>query len=424
MSITGSKLSVPLRVDEVYTLLGVSGAEGYDISYICSNQHGRINPAAKYKPVIHSTPGELTAIQRAEVKTDTQYGSVFGVYFGLRMSERSGILHNLHYCALDYSAPVPGVNWARLTDFIGYDHNAIFSPEGVLPDVVYTDIPGGMPVSIKENAGNTTGVTLSDAIKSSTISAAKLDDMYPCILLSKYGGVVVTDSEAYAGVIDSSGAVVKALVSERTGNCTPLAEDGAWYGSFYADTYNNGPDYLTEEGEVLATVFFVRKIQDKSLNLDLTQWTSANAPLLGIGEVFVCPGAIGRRITLKRYYTKGMEAYSFSLNKSDNRWSCTVNLAWLQPKDDVTYRVSCNLYGPTTDGSDLILPIGSGASDFKHASVPGLIELLQMQFPLDVLAIDMPDGKYTLRWSVHNAADKTQLYNSGEITAEMLFAKQ
>lgn len=52
MAINNNIITKPIGAKEPYTLLDVSKrANGYDVGYICSNQHGQINKWSRYKPV-------------------------------------------------------------------------------------------------------------------------------------------------------------------------------------------------------------------------------------------------------------------------------------------------------------------------------------------------------------------------------------
>lgn len=52
MAINNNIITKPIGAKEPYTLLDVSKrANGYDVGYICSNQHGKINMWSRYKPV-------------------------------------------------------------------------------------------------------------------------------------------------------------------------------------------------------------------------------------------------------------------------------------------------------------------------------------------------------------------------------------
>ena len=52
MSVSNGKITAPISVKDVYDCLGVGKtANGYDLGYICSNKHGKINRWSKKKPV-------------------------------------------------------------------------------------------------------------------------------------------------------------------------------------------------------------------------------------------------------------------------------------------------------------------------------------------------------------------------------------
>ncbi|MCM1454833.1 MAG: hypothetical protein NC193_09940 [bacterium] len=437
MSISGTRITAPVRLDEPYRLMGIPEPEGgYDLAYLCSNAHGCINTASRRKPVIHSSPGEISTSAAASPSATSVFSSVMGVYFGLRMSERSGRLYNLHYCRFDYNPPVPRLHWQRLTDFIGYDHGAVFTPVGSLPAFGYTDRAEGLEVVIDASSGTSTGVSVAEAIKYSTVPDAELSEMYPCILISKYGALtggsgasaLATGHEAVGGnpafVVDGYN-YVRALRSNATGTYSPLGTGGVFTAEINSigAAGANAPEFMNEEGEALATVFFVRKLSDKAFGFDLTKWTPAGGIMLGIGESFVCPGAVSKVIALKRYYSKGVGAYSFSLSKSTGSWRCRVYMNWIEPSAGASYRVTLMLFGATASGSELQASWGEGYTVLTYDPTPGIIDVLSYDFPLSVLAVNMPDGKYTLRWAVYDAADTSRYLNGGELTQEMLFAK-
>lgn len=107
MGIIDNKITAPVNVKEPYTLLGLGAYNGwYDLAYICSNQHGRTNIWSKWKPVIVDTPKEITEEQ------------LKAVAYGLQWYQSGD---SLTY-SIRYLPPVSGVNWQRLTDFIGYNH--------------------------------------------------------------------------------------------------------------------------------------------------------------------------------------------------------------------------------------------------------------------------------------------------------------
>lgn len=131
MSISGSRLSAPLNLQEVYNVLGVNkSGTFYDVGYICGNGHGKINKWSRHKPIRVNQPGELT---------DAQFKSA---NFGLQLPSR----HAQDYAAAiadskyTYLPPRPGTDWCRLTDFINYSHIAtspVIDCEDVTLDKTY-----------------------------------------------------------------------------------------------------------------------------------------------------------------------------------------------------------------------------------------------------------------------------------------------
>lgn len=107
MSVVNGVILAPINIKDTYVCLGVGQYNGwYDLAYICSNQHGRTNIWSKWKPVIVDTPKEITEEQ------------LKAVAYGLQWYQSGD---SLTY-SIRYLPPVSGVNWQRLTDFIGYNH--------------------------------------------------------------------------------------------------------------------------------------------------------------------------------------------------------------------------------------------------------------------------------------------------------------
>lgn len=121
MSVNNNKISSPIGLQEVYSLLGVSKTGTYyDLGYICGNTHGQTNPWALYKPERVNTPAEITLSQRKANNCGlTPYlvstlGGLADAY-----QQHADDMHGW-----TYSAPRPGTDLCRLTDFEGYNHAA------------------------------------------------------------------------------------------------------------------------------------------------------------------------------------------------------------------------------------------------------------------------------------------------------------
>lgn len=80
---------------------------GYDIGYICSNQHGKTNIYSYFKPIEENSPTEL--------KFDNQkyINSLSAVKFTAGKNAPTNFIYG-------YNKPI---SWFRITDFIGYIHN-------------------------------------------------------------------------------------------------------------------------------------------------------------------------------------------------------------------------------------------------------------------------------------------------------------
>lgn len=130
MSYSNGKITAPISASDPYMVMGVGQYNGvYDVAYICGNTHGKIKKYAKYKPVKVNTQIDITDTQRNGVR--------WGLTIPLR--QMADIIKSSPWV---YNPPVPGTNWCRLTDFIGYNHNAI------------APIKVNMPTELKTNGSN------------------------------------------------------------------------------------------------------------------------------------------------------------------------------------------------------------------------------------------------------------------------------
>lgn len=120
MGVSNGIVTTPVNPQEVYVLLGVGKYNGYyDIGYLCSNNHGKINKCAKYKPVRYNSVAELNVNNIAYVN----YGlDVQHAVSGVVMANKTLRDFPWNYLAPrggDYNEPF------RLTDFINYSHYAV-----------------------------------------------------------------------------------------------------------------------------------------------------------------------------------------------------------------------------------------------------------------------------------------------------------
>lgn len=118
-------ISAPIYLKEdVYTVVGLEAENGYyDLTKACCNEHGQINPNAKFKPTrAGGTPETPSDWWRG---TDGMCGFNIPRY-DTPGNKDAGFIHDLisGAAAWEYLAPRKGVDWSRLNDFNGYNHNA------------------------------------------------------------------------------------------------------------------------------------------------------------------------------------------------------------------------------------------------------------------------------------------------------------
>lgn len=142
MGIIDNKITAPVNVKEPYTLLGLGAYNGwYDVGYICSNKHERINPWSRYKPVCLPLMGvddtfDNTTMLWAEKpqsisswKRPWFYGTNFYPVFTIP------VISSLNDLGQN-GVPNEGAMWSynppfggdqapyRIDDFLGYNHFA------------------------------------------------------------------------------------------------------------------------------------------------------------------------------------------------------------------------------------------------------------------------------------------------------------
>lgn len=139
MSVNNGKVTAPVSLYDVMTVLGESKE---DLGTLCTSD--KINRWAKFKPYRINQPGDITDTQRKYINfgliMPTIYNSKAELIAGLRSNGGSW----------GYDRPT-ATDWHRITDFIGYNHDAI-PPFGTIEpqDLMLSDgpvIPTIMPVS-------------------------------------------------------------------------------------------------------------------------------------------------------------------------------------------------------------------------------------------------------------------------------------
>lgn len=132
MGHTNTTISAPISLHaDVYPVLGVSkSGTYYDIGYINSNAHGKTNMWAKYKPVRYSNVAGSSA--------NANWWKGDDGLCGLNIPSASGSPDSIYNKSWGYNAPRIGVDWCRLSDWDGYNHQCYFVVSGSLIDQTYT----------------------------------------------------------------------------------------------------------------------------------------------------------------------------------------------------------------------------------------------------------------------------------------------
>lgn len=119
MSHSNGKITAPVGIDaDIAPVLGVGS---YDLGYLCSNTHGKINPWARYKPVRYSSlaPG-----------ANEKWWQAFDGNCGISPKKISSYKDAVNYAnggmnGWEYMPPLGGDSSPyRALDFDGYNHNA------------------------------------------------------------------------------------------------------------------------------------------------------------------------------------------------------------------------------------------------------------------------------------------------------------
>lgn len=180
MSIVNGIITAPIADRDPYVCMGVGKYNGwYDWGYICSNQHGKINKWAKYKPVRYDKVGELTERERANVN--------FGIDMNIS-SAGDSYLNNIKdgykYGTWTYLPPRGGAEAYRITDFIGYSAQAVpfvrtGMPKGYIKEINLTETNSVSFSIIYNNSLDSGCITMEDL----SYAMGGLGDLYLAAIL-------------------------------------------------------------------------------------------------------------------------------------------------------------------------------------------------------------------------------------------------
>lgn len=387
MSVDNGKIIAPIDWGDPYEVMGIARPNtGYEVTDACTSD--RINPASKHKPIRRDTYKELTKEERRTIPADM----VQGIYYGVKIGLQGHTLSDLHDSKCEYIRVRENEDWSRITDFVGYDHNAKYNPQGELPDSVYTDIDSGFTVNVLYDNNNTTGVDVRE------VMGVELSAMYPCIMISDISrgenwvrALANTDKSGLQGYV-----------------FTPIEYEGATYLNFTAPINDyestdggneslaqNPKDFLTTEAERVVTVFFVKQLYNAVMGWDLRKWHMYSADVLPIFNPFACPEATGKIVTFARYYTKGVGVTSIALMVKSNKVYVLCAYEWIDPIPDTSYSIFVSIY---KDGERYV---DSGAT-VTYSNEPGesVIQMVEMETEILVMSPDQLSGDYEYIWYV------------------------
>lgn len=280
---SNGKITAPVSLHaDVYPVLGLTKTVMYDTGWVCGNSHGKINKWSKKKPIRYPQPGELTDAQFKGTAAD----NIQGIYYGLKVASQAGLLGQMHDVDWEYLPPRPGTDWCRLTDFVGYDHNAEPTLSGMYTggDPCYYNADRSFTVYINFDyqGNNTTGVDIVDMLPVNV--AEDVGNYYPCILIGSYARVL------YNTNISSS--------TEVEPTYTPLRYNNAWQQRFFAHVSDlpgvkDGTTYQ-------CTVFLIRKVYQAGIFDFRTAWVNV-ADTINAYNAFSVPGLISLQIPFEFY---------------------------------------------------------------------------------------------------------------------------
>lgn len=267
-----------LKDTDIMTALGISD---HRHSYICSNEHKKLNIWSYRKPTIYNENDSLS-----DAEFQGQYSEIArGIYCGISMGTNNGRLKELLECTFTYHPPTGGnADPFRVGDFRGYDTAAVPTPTGnIVSPINYGSREQGIVVEFSYNPNNTTGVNLKRFFESgySNLSgiAENIDNCYLCIIVAN------PNRTQYA---------YKALTNWDTKTITPIKHNGGYVAHWFTSLLESDcPALFNGKSNSIyhASLFLVSTLtpQDQYSPKTLSQWTAqaydstANTPQGCIG---------------------------------------------------------------------------------------------------------------------------------------------
>lgn len=337
--------------------------------------HANINKWSKRKPVRYPSYQRISEAQFAGNNDDHSDG----YYYGVNCLAGAANWVGLHEVGFGYRRPQGGDNSpARLSDFIGYDHDAVPTMSASIPTKGYIDTSNGyyVTINITTNGSNTTGIDIAQIVQEAT--GRQLSTCYPFIMVGSY---------------------VCALKNRNAQNeqfdfdITPIYYGNAWQQGFVADLMSLANKFHVQPGVVKCTVFLASYSgAASSLPLD-GEWTNIGDPghaQMFDSPAFPMPNATGVDLSLAEYYESAKPA-KVGVTATGRGITCTVTWPEGNPNQTTTVEITVRLgQGATapaatkspvyTPGSLMLLPTfswsqlgtlypGQGQTVYVQASV-------------------------------------------------------
>lgn len=337
--------------------------------------HANINKWSKRKPVRYPSYQRLSEAQFAGNNDDHSDG----YYYGVNCLAGAANWAGLHEVSFDYRRPQGGDNSpARLSDFIGYDHNAVPTMSANIPTKGYIDTSNGyyVTINITTNGSNTTGIDIAQIVQEAT--GRQLSTCYPFIMVGSYTCALKNRN----------------VMNEQFDyDITPIFYNNAWQQNFVADLMSLASKWHVQPGTVKCTVFLASHSGSASLLPLDGEWTNIGDP--GNAQMFdtpafPMPNATGVNLSLAEYYESAKPA-KVGVTATSRGITCTVSWPEGNPTQtttvEITVRVGQGATAPAatkspvyTPGSVMLLPTfswselgmfypGQGQTVYVQASV-------------------------------------------------------
>lgn len=397
MGHSNGKITAPVNTDDIKAALGETSD---DVGTLCTSK--KINKASKFKPIKYDTPAMLTDAQRAgDVESITK-----GIIYGVAFSAPLAFNELAEAGAMRYHAPEAGTDWLRMTDFIGYDHNAAFTPQGVIANKTYFDYPGhtniNVDISEKETSGGINIADVAQQLDQTLPSDDPFAKLYPCILVQAYGGDEDPTGDVAVEGVPTKGTSTKYIRALAfNGSYNTMRVNGVWQGERTAIVDSSAPTFLKSENtKVLCCVFFFKQLTTSSIDLKSKWWpielgsvsdSLPNAIPLDFGRPVLCPNAGCHVIKVQKFYNVTVAFDSAVLGLRNGRYHLQVRVRFSGDPDGRKYTINASLYKQNS-----VSLVAGGSAEFTYSSAADDMAGVTVDTGLLMLDSSGYDARYTV----------------------------